>query len=223
MIDELYNQLSSIGGPVLLALLVVSLIATATTIFKITQFIQLGVGQHSHANAALSKWNVGEKKEAYDIASLSNTPLSRVAAQAMHSLATVPDDCDLARQQAVHVASGILNKLARHLRILESVVQAAPMLGLLGTVLGMIDAFGELSKAGGAVDPTQLAGGIWVALSTTALGLSIAIPFFFVSNWLEARIEQERVAMEAAISSVVFRVQSEKHSPRDHTGTFVRL
>ncbi len=223
MFDDFTNQLSSIGGPVLLALFAASLIATITTLYKIIQFFQLGVGKHGHVDAALSKWNVGEKKEAYDIASNSNTPLSRVAAQAMHSLAIVPDDCELARQQASHVARNILNKLAQHMRIIESVVQAAPMLGLLGTVLGMIDAFGELSKSGGAVDPTQLAGGIWVALSTTALGLSIAIPFYFLSNWLESRIEGERAAMESVISTVLFRAQSEIHEPRQKTGTLIGL
>ena len=87
----------------------------------------------------------------------------------------------------------------------------------------MIDAFGELAKGDGAVDPSQLAGGIFVALSTTALGLIIAIPFYFIANWLESRIETERVAMEATISAILFRTQSEKFAPTQQTGTLIGL
>lgn len=185
--------------------------------------MRLGVGRHKAVDAALAKWNIGEKKQAYDIAASGSAPLSRVAAQTMHSLGLSPDNPEIAREQAVHVAKRILNELAGYMRILESVVQAAPMLGLLGTVLGMIDAFGELAKGDGAVDPTQLAGGIFVALSTTALGLMIAIPFYFIANWLESRIEAERVAMEATISTILFRIQSEKFAPEQPTGTLIGL
>jgi len=212
MIEDFTSQLTSIGGPVLIALFIASMIATATTIFKVVQFRQEGVGRHRTAEMALSKWNAGKKQEAYDIAASSNSPLAKAASKAMHSLAYAPNDVDLAREQAFHVSRDILNRLARHLRVLESVVQAAPMMGLLGTVLGMIDAFGELAKGDGAVDPTQLAGGIWVALSTTAFGLTIAIPFYFVANWLESRIEGERIAMISMISAIVFRNQAEKNA-----------
>src|SRR5690606_3678268 len=105
---------------------------------------------------------------------------------------------------AVQSAADQLATMTRHLRILESVVQAAPRRGLLGPVVGMISAFGELSAAGGAVDPAALATGIWTALLTTAAGLSIAIPFYFVSIWLESRIDEERATMEAAISAMLY-------------------
>ncbi len=223
MFEDITRQLTSIGGPVLAILFLISLVATATSLFKIIQFMRLGVGKHRAADAALAKWNVGEKKEAYDIAASGSAPLSRVAAQTMHSIGLSPDNPEVAREQAVHVAKGVLNQLAGYMRILESVVQAAPMLGLLGTVLGMIDAFGELAKGDGAVDPSQLAGGIFVALSTTALGLIIAIPFYFIANWLESRIESERVAMEATISAILFRTQSEKLAPTQNTGTLIGM
>ena len=59
-------------------------------------------------------------------------------------------------------------------RLLDSVAQLAPLLGLFGTVLGMIEAFQSLQDAGSQVDPSLLAGGIWVALLTTAVGLALA-------------------------------------------------
>ncbi len=223
MFKDITQQLTSVGGPVLLALFVASMVATVTSIFKILQFRQMGVGHREDVDSSLAKWGIGAKADAYDLASESDTPVAKVAARAMHSLALAPNDYELAREQAFHVGRDILDKLARHLRILESIVQAAPMLGLLGTVLGMIDAFGELSKGDGAVDPTQLAGGIWVALSTTAFGLMIAIPFYFIVNWFEARIERERAAMVSAISTIVFRNQTEKHAPGQSTGSLLGL
>ena len=80
------------------------------------------------------------------------------------------------------------------------------MLGLLGTVIGMISAFGELSSKGGAIDPGALAGGIWVALIATAAGLSVAIPVYFISMYFEARVDHERSYMEAAIAKVLFSI-----------------
>ncbi len=76
------------------------------------------------------------------------------------------------------------------------------MLGLFGTVLGMIEAFQALQAAGNQVDPSQLAGGIWVALLTTAVGLIIAIPTAMSLAWLESRVEKERVFFDWAIALV---------------------
>ena len=59
---------------------------------------------------------------------------------------------------------------------LEIISQVSPLIGLLGTVIGMIDSFNELEIGGSLVDPSILAGGIWTALLTTAMGLLVAIP-----------------------------------------------
>ena len=81
--------------------------------------------------------------------------------------------------------------------------QVAPLLGLFGTVLGMIEAFRALQEAGAQVDPSLLAGGIWVALLTTAAGLAVAMPTAMVLSWFEGRMDAERVTAERAIASVL--------------------
>ena len=93
-------------------------------------------------------------------------------------------------------------KLESGFRFLDTVVQLAPLLGLFGTVLGMIEAFQALQAAGTQVDPSLLAGGIWVALLTTAVGLIIAIPTATSLAWLESRVEKERVFFDWAIALV---------------------
>jgi biopolymer transport protein ExbB len=94
-------------------------------------------------------------------------------------------------------------KLETGFRLLDSVAQLAPLLGLFGTVLGMIEAFRSLQAAGSQVDPSILAGGIWVALLTTAVGLVVAMPTALILSWLEQRMEAERVIADKAILTVL--------------------
>lgn len=204
MIDLLLHQLHSIGGPVLVALLVVSLVATATAVVKVLSFGRLGVGRHRVAREALKQWASGDASGAYQQASADGAALSRVVSEAITGVWRWPNDKERSREMATGAALSLLDQMTKHVRVLETSVQAAPMLGLLGTVLGMIAAFNEMSLSGGAVDPTELAGGIWIALSTTALGLIIAIPFYFFTSWIEGRIDRERAAMDTAILAIVY-------------------
>ncbi len=71
---------------------------------------------------------------------------------------------------------------------LEIISQVSPLIGLLGTVLGMIDSFNELELGGSLVDPSILAGGIWTALLTTAMGLLVAIPALVSHYFFEKKI-----------------------------------
>lgn len=204
MLEVLIGQLSSAGGPVLIALLVVSVAATSVTIFKIVQFRQMGVGRLRAARRSVAMWVAGERMRALDEAGKEVSPVSVTVLSAMRSLTRHPGDRQRAQEIAAQTGLEQISDMSRHLRLLEAVVQAAPMLGLLGTVLGMISAFGELSRSGGAIDPSALATGIWAALLTTAAGLAVAIPFYFVWTWFEARVEEERATMEAAVSAVLF-------------------
>ena len=84
------------------------------------------------------------------------------------------------------------------------------MLGLFGTVLGMIAAFQALQEAGASVDPSALAGGIWVALLTTAGGLAIAMPTSLALSWFESRTEADRLMASVAIEAFCTRSGSDK-------------
>lgn len=202
MANILVAQLTSFGGPVLVALVVCSIVALATTIVKMVQFSQFGIGKHRAGKLAAAAWRRGDRQVAMQLVERDSAALSGVCATAMALMIGPPPDAEWARQSAVIEASEALALLGRHLRILETIVQAAPMLGLLGTVIGMIEAFSKISGGGGAADPAALAGGIWIALTTTALGLMVAIPFYFLSSWLEGRLDNERAAMEVAIASI---------------------
>lgn len=95
----------------------------------------------------------------------------------------------------------VLADLDHRLNWVTTVIKAAPMLGLLGTVIGMMGAFGKLYDNQGAVEPTALAGDIMVALITTACGLAIAIPLVFCMQSVNIRISK----MEDLVASGMTR------------------
>jgi biopolymer transport protein ExbB len=97
---------------------------------------------------------------------------------------------EMLREEVQRLASRVIAGLQSHLRIIEVIASLSPLLGLFGTVLGIIDAFHQLELAGNNVDVGQLSGGIWVALLTTAAGLAVGIPAVMAINWLEARVER---------------------------------
>ncbi len=83
-----------------------------------------------------------------------------------------------------------VSKLEKNLNILASASGAAPMLGFLGTVIGMIMAFFEISNVTGAVSPKLLASGIYTAMATTAAGLAVGIPAYFFYNILVTKVDR---------------------------------
>ena len=85
---------------------------------------------------------------------------------------------------------------------LEVISQVSPLVGLLGTVIGMIDSFNELELGGSLVDPAILAGGIWTALLTTAMGLIVAIPALVSHYFLEKKINDLLDDFETLISKL---------------------
>ena len=85
---------------------------------------------------------------------------------------------------------------------LEVISQVSPLIGLLGTVIGMIDSFNELELGGSLVDPAILAGGIWTALLTTAMGLIVAIPALVSHYFLEKKINDLMDDFETLISKL---------------------
>ncbi len=94
-----------------------------------------------------------------------------------------------------------VSKLESGLPILSTIASGAPMVGFLGTVLGMVKAFMQMSQAGGVVDMSALSGGMYVAMITTVAGLIVGIPAHFGYNYLVARIEKLIFQMEASTIS----------------------
>lgn len=188
------------GGPVGLVIIALSMIALAVTIYKLLQFLLLRVGSHATARKAAQLWLDGQHQAAYANVVKHPAPLSRVLAHAMRGLTHGASQLENVREDVSRVASEELRDLRKYLRVIELIAQVAPLLGLLGTVVGMIQAFADLQQSGAVVNPATLAGGIWTALLTTAMGLTVAIVFSTISSWFDARIEAERSLMETTLT-----------------------
>lgn len=86
-------------------------------------------------------------------------------------------------------ASRLLNRHERGLRLLATIGNISPLIGLLGTVWGMVGAFANIAALGDNVSPSDLAGGIWTGLLTTVAGLVVAIPAITMTRFFESRID----------------------------------
>ena len=193
MLDLVLSQLHALfdlGGPVVMLLLFVSMLALAVVLYKLWQLSVAHVGRHAALREAVRMWDAGHRSDARDALGRSQSYLAPIVSAAF-------DGGDKERLQAM--AEERFVTLERGFRFLDSVAQLAPLLGLFGTVLGMIQAFQSLQEAGAQVDPSLLAGGIWVALLTTAVGLVVAMPTALVLAWFEGRMDAERVAADTFI------------------------
>lgn len=192
------REILALGGPVVAILIVMSILTLAVTIYKLWQFAACGVGRHRVLSEALTAWNAGDRTTARARLADSTSYLAPIVGAAMES-PDIPGIDDRLDAEAGLALAG----LERGFRLLDTVAQLAPLLGLFGTVLGMIGAFQSLQSAGSAVDPSLLAGAIWVALVTTAVGLAVAMPTSMVLSWFESRTARERVFADKALRTVL--------------------
>lgn len=199
----MFEDLNAATIAVFAGLAIMSVMAFTVSFFKFIQFSRLGVGRTKRAEDIIDSWLNGRPDEAMRAASTRENVLARVLQAVLSGLRARPNEPDYAEELGRQTALVELAAMSKRMRLLEAVVQAAPMLGLLGTVIGMIDAFGTLAVSQGAVDPALLASGIWTALTTTAVGLAIALITFFIANLLESRIETERQSIETLISAAI--------------------
>lgn len=188
MIGETLSPLASLlarGGPTMWAIGALSVATLAIILWKIWHFRILGAWGARPGGA------VGA--------------IAAAAAEARRA----PHLTDAAaREDVTRQARALIAESRKGLRALELIAAIAPLLGLLGTVLGMIAAFQALQDAGARPDASALAGGIWEALLTTAAGMSVAIPAAAALSWFEGVAERLQLAMEDAATRVFTQAPS---------------
>lgn len=128
-----------------------------------------------------------------------NSALGEVLASGLRAMQAKPDSSDDELRAALESRGRLVtHRLERYLSALATIASVAPLLGLFGTVVGMIDIFGSQSPAGGSGNPAQLAHGISVALYNTAFGLIIAIPALIFWRYFRARVDEYLLTLELA-------------------------
>jgi biopolymer transport protein ExbB len=224
---DIVAQFLELGGWVVGVLLVLSIAAVALVIGKFVQFARMKVGAHGRARQALKLWAERDYTGAETAIAGDGSTVSQTLVTAMRLSVRRNVSKAAIEEEVSRLAVERLHALQRGFRALDAIAQIAPLLGLFGTVLGMIEAFQSLQGAGNSVDPSILAGGIWVALLTTAVGLAVAMPVSLLLTWFESRVENERVAIETVTGAFLSSrslglgdAAATRHQPeRDFTGT----
>ena len=129
----------------------------------------------------------GKIQTAVDYCKTIDSPEARMIEKGLARIGRPISDISNAMQNQGQLE---VSKLEKNLNILASASGAAPMLGFLGTVVGMIMAFFEISNVTGAVSPKLLASGIYTAMATTAVGLFVGIPAYFFYNLLVTNVDR---------------------------------
>ena len=194
-------ELLGLGGPVAFVLIGMSVVALAIILAKAWQFRAMRIGSFRLAHEALGIYRAGDSRKALSIAGDSVNPAAAALARAIRGKRSALPEAAV-REEVMRYGAHALESLRGGLRALEIIASLAPLLGLFGTVLGMIEAFREMEQAGHQVNPAVLSGGIWEALLTTALGLGVAIPAVVALGWLERRVDRLAHEMEHAVIGI---------------------
>jgi biopolymer transport protein ExbB len=188
------------GGPSIWAIAALSVIALALILWKIWRLALIGAWSRGKAGKAVTAYERGE----FDAALATVQGRMGIRSKVVTAALTAKRDMseERAREETARVAKLHLGNASTGLGALELIATIAPLLGLLGTVLGMIAAFQALQEAGSKADPALLAGGIWEALLTTAAGMAVAIPASAALTWFEAVINRIRRDIEDSATRI---------------------
>ena len=203
----------SLGGPVVGLLAVLSLVALTVILVKLWQWWLQRPRPKGVVEQALAHLEKGERSQAVILLQGQPNHRAHVISQTLRLLDNGVLGLEEVKNEALRLARGAAATLGSYLRILEVIAALAPLLGLLGTVLGMIEAFQAMEAAGTQVNPAVLSGGIWQALLTTAVGLSIAIPVSITNSWLERKVEVEAAALLDGLERI-FTLEAERAGQR---------
>ena len=188
--------LLQLGGPVVMVLIGMSIVGLAILLYKLLQFRRFSNTVFSKLDRVLSDWLEGDCSTTDEQIKTIDSPVAAVLETGMILLDQVDFDEERIREELTRQAQWVALQVYSLLRFMEQIAYLAPLLGLLGTVLGIIDVFQGLADRGVDADPGILAGGIWEALLTTAVGLTVAIPFALLHAVLESRANTIRMKME---------------------------
>jgi len=204
------------GGVVMGIIFCLSIYMTAVIIFKIYQFWRMQTLNPLFVEHLENNLDRAALKASLANANLSQNPVAKVMLSALRVIEKPRVTEDMAKEEISRVGSAELRYLEGHMRGLELVANISPLLGLLGTVIGMVDAFSALEQAGARINPSLLAGGIWTALLTTVAGLSVAIPALAAHYAFDGKIEKVRASMKDVSIRVLSLGQQSNNNGGNH-------
>ena len=198
------------GGPVVAILTLFSVVALSVVLLKLWEQWTLRPTYSSNLDQAVDHIANGDNAKARLLLGQHQNPRRDLIKSGLDLSESHHWSSNDLKEELNRLARRSIMESGSHLRVLEVIAMTAPLLGLFGTVLGMIEAFKAMEMAGAQVDPSGLSGGIWKALLTTAVGLAVAIPVSLCNSWFERRTE----ALATLLSDDISRLITASH---DHS------
>lgn len=188
------------GGVIMFPIMACSVIALAITIERFIALRRARGDTREFMDTMRTVLRQNRIQEAVEICDEADVPVARIIKAGILKHNQSKEDIREAIEDAGHFE---IPRLERYLPALATIAQVSTLLGLLGTVAGMIKAFAKIQNLKGQVNPSDLAEGIGNALITTAGGLAVAIPVLVVYNYLASRVENMILEMEISSSELV--------------------
>lgn len=182
------------GGWIMIVLLLLSLVACYLFIQRLLLIRQAGKEDESFMNRIKDYIHDGKVDSAMNLCRNMHTPSARMIEKGISRLGRPMNDVLVAIE---NVGNLEVAKMEKGFPIIATIAGGAPMIGFLGTVIGMVQAFFDMANAGSNVDITVLSGGIYVALVTTVGGLIVGILTLFAYNYLVSQVDNVVNKMEA--------------------------
>jgi len=204
-------ELVKAGGWLMIPIIACSIIATAIVIERFWSLQKRRIIPDPQIVSQIWKWVQDNQLTAERIRELrDSSPLGRVLAA---GLLNANQSRELIKDSIVDTGRHVAHELERYLNTLGTIAMISPLLGLLGTVIGMIKVFSVITAVG-VGDPSQLADGISQALITTAAGLTVAIPSLIFHRYFRGKVEALVVDMEQEALKLVDVLESQKKAGR---------
>ena len=204
-------ELVKAGGWLMIPIIACSIIATAIVIERFWSLQKRRIIPDPQIVSQIWKWVQDNQLTAERIRELrDSSPLGRVLAA---GLLNANQSRELIKDSIVDTGRHVAHELERYLNTLGTIAMISPLLGLLGTVIGMIKVFSVITAVG-VGDPNQLADGISQALITTAAGLTVAIPSLIFHRYFRGRVEALVVDMEQEALKLVDVLEGQKKAGR---------
>ncbi len=197
----LFKEILVAGGPIMWLILACSVIALFIFLEKLFYLHRVQVNVGDLVRGLINVLKRGNIVEAVSLCDDTPGPAAHVLRSAILSYEQGDEDVSKSIEDA---ALDEIPRLEARMNILATIAYVAPLLGLLGTVFGMIEVFNQIKIEGAFVNAKTLAKGISMALYTTGGGLCVAIPCYVAYNYLVSRIEAITLDMEKAASEIMY-------------------
>jgi biopolymer transport protein ExbB len=188
------------GGPMLWVLLLASAVAVAVFIERVLHCHRAQINSIEFLNGVRTVLKRDNVVEALSICDATPGPVARLVKTAILNR---DHGRDRVRESLEETGLAEVPRLEERLNLLATIAQIAPLLGLLGTVLGFIDVFQGMQQDGLIANVQNLSKGVWEALICTAAGLAVSIPSHAGYNYLVSRVNNIVLDMERAATEIV--------------------